>query len=281
MEPFPGFQRRVELDEVDFDWVKNQGDLGVLIQAQKLLENEPYEELKKSIQEKIGYLEARLPKSAVDTITCDPELGESAPVSRGELASLMDDINKWTSSADAKDRLFKEAGRMEKKSDRVTSSQDGIKLEGSSDKVLSEVKTMKAASEKSKGDDSFRVGEYEKAVESYTRSIHLNPNNTTTYSNRAMSYLKLKKYPEAESDCCSILSLQPRDLKALYRRGLAKKEQGKYASAIDDFEVCLEISPDNVLMIRAIDDAQLLLKAASEGKQKKQNKKKNKKKGKN
>lgn len=51
--------------------------------------------------------------------------------------------------------------------------------------------------------------------------------------NRAMAYLKLAKYGKAEADCSTALSLDGKNVKALWRRGMAKRHQERYADAYE------------------------------------------------
>lgn len=47
---------------------------------------------------------------------------------------------------------------------------------------------------KNKGNDFFKKGDYEEAINYYTKAIGLNPNDASYYCNRAACYMKLKKY---------------------------------------------------------------------------------------
>ena len=117
---------------------------------------------------------------------------------------------------------------------------------------MSEVeRTYKAESEKTKGNEFFKSGEYEDAFLCYTRSIILDDMITATYSNRAIVNLKLNKLELAESDCNRALELETTSssdataaataaatasgidnktvVKILTRRGMTRIRLGKYA----------------------------------------------------
>nr|CAG4640724.1 EOG090X03B7 [Eulimnadia texana] len=64
-------------------------------------------------------------------------------------------------------------------------------------------------------------------------------------ANRAMAYLKLNKFNEAEEDCTLSLKLDPSYLKAYHRRGCARVQLGKYAEAEEDFRKVLAMEPHN------------------------------------
>lgn len=56
-------------------------------------------------------------------------------------------------------------------------------------------------------------------------------------SNRSQSYLKLKKYQEAESDADAALGFEAEHLKSLQRRGTARYYLGKYRLSLKDFSL--------------------------------------------
>ena len=62
--------------------------------------------------------------------------------------------------------------------------------------------------------------EYEEAVECYTKSLEIFE-EASSYSNRAMANLRLKKYAQVIEDSDNALKLDPSYLKAYHRRGKA------------------------------------------------------------
>ena len=64
-----------------------------------------------------------------------------------------------------------------------------------SQKTQSSESENKAAEEfKTQGNVCFQQGDYERAIEYYTKALSLDSSNASYYSNRAACYLKLKKY---------------------------------------------------------------------------------------
>jgi protein O-mannosyl-transferase len=122
-------------------------------------------------------------------------------------------------------------------------------------------------------------GEYQAAVEAYTRALELNGNSSGAYINRANAFVKMKKFPEAFADYDRALQLSPDDRDAyadrarafmasgqterairdfdylvahypaeedyLFKRGLAYMQKASYPEAILDFSRCLKLRPGN------------------------------------
>ncbi|KAF9115924.1 hypothetical protein BGX27_005806 [Mortierella sp. AM989] len=108
-----------------------------------------------------------------------------------------------------------------------------------------EADPVAANGEKEKGNDFFKKGQYQKAIEHYSASMALDPNNSVLPINRAMALLKLKRFVEAERDCTLGLKLDSKNVKALWRRGIARRSLGKIDEAKSDFESALKIDPSN------------------------------------
>lgn len=113
------------------------------------------------------------------------------------------------------------------------------------DKLDQKRKEKVAIEMKQKGNEHFKNKGYEAAIECYTTGMQADPSNPIFPANRAMAYLKLKKYSEAETDCTLTLSLDPAFTKAYLRRGTARVALGKTTSARKDFMDALKIEPNN------------------------------------
>ncbi|KAG9457865.1 hypothetical protein H6P81_002373 [Aristolochia fimbriata] len=110
--------------------------------------------------------------------------------------------------------------------------------------LLTEDSVPDANSEKELGNEYFKQKKFKQAIECYSRSIALSP-TAVAFANRAMAYLKIKRYEDAESDCTEALNLDDRYVKAYSRRATARKELGKYKLAIEDSEFALRLEPNN------------------------------------
>ncbi|KAJ3676070.1 hypothetical protein LUZ60_003482 [Juncus effusus] len=114
-----------------------------------------------------------------------------------------------------------------------------------------------ANSEKELGNEYFKQKKYNEAIDCYSRSIALNP-TAVAFANRAMAYLKLKKYEEAERDCTEALYLDDRYIKAYSRRSTARKELKKLKQAFEDAEFAVSLEPNTQELRRQFDDIKSL-----------------------
>lgn len=103
-----------------------------------------------------------------------------------------------------------------------------------------------ALAEKEKGNQLFKQGKYDEALECYTRGMDADPYNPILPTNRAACFLKLKKYAVAESDCNLSISLDSKYIKAFARRGAARFALKNYQSALEDYETVLKLEPGNL-----------------------------------
>ena len=91
----------------------------------------------------------------------------------------------------------------------------------------------------------MKAKEYQEAVNAYSRSIKLNPEEAATYCNRAMAYLRLKNFARCIEDADKTLEMEPEYVKAFHRRGKAYLAVSKFELAIRDFQFILEKNPDD------------------------------------
>ncbi|XP_073722448.1 RNA polymerase II-associated protein 3 [Misgurnus anguillicaudatus] len=102
-----------------------------------------------------------------------------------------------------------------------------------------------ALAEKEKGNELFKSGQYDAAVECYTRGMNADPYNPVLPTNRAASFIRLKKFAVAESDCNLAIALDSKYTKAYARRGAARTALRNHQGALDDYEMVLKLDPGN------------------------------------
>ncbi|KAF6726963.1 RNA polymerase II-associated protein 3 [Oryzias melastigma] len=104
---------------------------------------------------------------------------------------------------------------------------------------------QEAVLHKDRGNAYFKEGRYEAAVECYTKGMEADCMNVLLPANRAMAFLKLERFKEAEEDCSTAISLDSSYSKAFARRGTARAALRKLPEAKLDFEQLLRLEPGN------------------------------------
>uniref|UniRef100_A0A8D3BBX1 Mitochondrial import receptor subunit TOM70 n=2 Tax=Scophthalmus maximus TaxID=52904 RepID=A0A8D3BBX1_SCOMX len=103
----------------------------------------------------------------------------------------------------------------------------------------------RAQGAKNKGNKYFKAGKYENAIQCYTEAIALCPKEqkadlSTFYQNRAAAYEQQMKWTEVIQDCCQAVELNPRYIKALFRRAKALEKQDNKKECLEDVTaVCI------------------------------------------
>lgn len=102
----------------------------------------------------------------------------------------------------------------------------------------------KAEDLKNKGNDAFKNGDMQKALDFYTMAIEADPLNHLVYSNRALVYSKLNMDEEGLKDCLTGIKLDPTFVKFYIRAGMFCMKTDK-AKAHEFFLKGLEYEPNN------------------------------------
>merc|ERR1711959_587809 len=94
---------------------------------------------------------------------------------------------------------------------------------------------------KRRGNEFFKAGKLDEAIECYSKAIDTDPENHVYVSNRAAAHLKKDEYAAALADCEKVLDVvndlsDDQTVKCLYRKGLALAGLGKHAAACDALE---------------------------------------------
>jgi tetratricopeptide (TPR) repeat protein len=120
---------------------------------------------------------------------------------------------------------------------------------------VSEETKKEADSFKVKGNELFRDGDYDKAIEMYTNAIILNP-NAIYYCNRGIAYTKKQLHESAEKDYLKSIELDPKYIKAYDRLGYTYSQMGDFPKAIESFNNGLVQEPNNQDLINHLAQAQ-------------------------
>ncbi|KZZ89967.1 ser/thr protein phosphatase type 5 [Moelleriella libera RCEF 2490] len=98
---------------------------------------------------------------------------------------------------------------------------------------------------KNKGNKAFSAGDFPAAVNFYSKAIELNDKEPTFFTNRAQAYIRSEAFGYAIADAGKALELNPKLIKAHYRRGLARAAILRPKEAINDFKECVRLDPSN------------------------------------
>lgn len=122
----------------------------------------------------------------------------------------------------------------------------------------------RALAHKERGNQRFKEGSHELASEDYTvglevltecdsvcssapqaEKVEVTEVRVSLLLNRAMALLKLERWSEAATSAGSAIKAQPENVKALYRRGVARARLGHNEAALKDLAQALELEPSN------------------------------------
>ncbi|PSB04588.1 tetratricopeptide repeat-containing S1 family peptidase [Merismopedia glauca] len=94
--------------------------------------------------------------------------------------------------------------------------------------------------------DKYEKGNYQEAIENYTKAIEIDPQYTNAYNNRGIAYGNLGNYQQAISDYARAIALNPQDPDAYYNRGNAYDDLGEYQKAISDYDRAITLNPQDL-----------------------------------
>jgi tetratricopeptide (TPR) repeat protein len=97
------------------------------------------------------------------------------------------------------------------------------------------------------GDSLYANGEYERAVEYYTKVIKFNDLDGYAYNARGLARIELKEYYEAIADFNKALEINPNSANPRNNLGLAKYYLGDHAGALKDYSKAIEL--DSKLLV--------------------------------
>jgi len=104
---------------------------------------------------------------------------------------------------------------------------------------------MSAESFKLKGNEYFKQGDYEKAIENYTYATEMDPRNHIYFTNRSLCYSSMKNWAKSLRDADKAIALKSDWEKGWYRRGVALSNLGRYEEAMVAFQKCMDLNPSS------------------------------------
>jgi len=145
-----------------------------------------------------------------------------------------------------------------------------------------------ALQRKNQGNDAFAQGHYKFSIKKYKAALEfVEDDNKITgdekkqvntniclpcHLNLAMCYIKIGDFASALKSAEKALEIDSKNVKGLWRRGLAKQERKDWEDARRDFKAALEIEPDNKYIKQSLAKVnQLIAKYEEQEKQKYKN----------
>lgn len=117
---------------------------------------------------------------------------------------------------------------------------------------------------KEEGNSAFKARDYRKAIELWTTTLEIDPDNKDVNSkvlgNRAQAHINLKEYDDAIKDSTEALRLDPSYLKAQKIRAKAHGAAGNWEEAIKDYKAVAEVNPGEKGIQEDIRNAEFELK---------------------
>ncbi len=88
-------------------------------------------------------------------------------------------------------------------------------------------------------------GDYDRALDDFTRAIELAPQNAFCYNQRGVSYHNKGEHDRALADLTRAIELAPQQAEYYFERGKFYHNQNKYDRALADFTQAIELDPQN------------------------------------
>jgi tetratricopeptide (TPR) repeat protein len=107
-----------------------------------------------------------------------------------------------------------------------------------------ELNPQEASAYYNRGNAYYYLGQYQRAIEDYNEAIRLKPNYANAYINRGNVYDKLGQYQRAIEDYNEAIRLKPDDADAYNNRGISYKNLGQHQRTIEDFNQAIRLKPD-------------------------------------
>jgi len=100
---------------------------------------------------------------------------------------------------------------------------------------------------KDHGNKLFAARKYEDAISCYSKAIIKNPNNATYFTNRALCYIKMKKFDSSCQDCRRALDMDQNLIKGHFFLGLSLVELNLYDEAIKHLQRAQDLGKEQKL----------------------------------
>ncbi|KAJ3075763.1 TOM (translocase of outer membrane) complex component [Podochytrium sp. JEL0797] len=155
---------------------------------------------------------------------------------------LVTPLNKAAKPAPIKSKKqpVKEVQQVEPKEEAKEEVSKPVVVEEEKPKEAPKDAATLAKEAKTIGNRLFGEKKYTQAIPYYTQAIALLPTDPVFYANRAACHSNLNDHASTIDDCTSALALDPRYIKAIYRRAQAYAATGALQNALNDYTaICM------------------------------------------
>jgi len=98
---------------------------------------------------------------------------------------------------------------------------------------------------------NIEMGQWEYAIEEYSRVLEIEPEHLSALYFRAYAYNYLRRYDLAKYDYESFLAKMPRHFEAQLGLAMVKRNMGKASETMDDLNQLVQMFPDSALAYAA------------------------------
>ena len=201
----------------------------------KALESKP-----NIIQFWLSYIDVLIKLDKLDEARSALSQAKSKNLSKGQFSRLKERIDKY----------FYNAGRLlDPPQDKLQSlinlynqKQNEMVLKKASELLLEFPRSVTLLN--IVGATNQRLGNLEKAKESFIKAIELYPNNAQTYNNLGNVFKDQKNFSEAIIAYENAISIKPNYVRSHYNIGTVFKRQGKLDKALENYDRAISIKPD-------------------------------------
>jgi tetratricopeptide (TPR) repeat protein len=99
-----------------------------------------------------------------------------------------------------------------------------------------------------KGSQYSLKGEYDKAIEAFSKAIELKPDFVAAYNNRGIAYYRKGQFDKAIENYNKAIALDPNNADIYYNRGLAYERKEQFDKAIENYNKAIALDPNDIVM---------------------------------
>lgn len=117
---------------------------------------------------------------------------------------------------------------------------------------------------KAEGNNLYKAGQWQAAIDKYTEALEVDPSNKGTNSkilqNRALCRTNIKEFDAAIADCEKAISLDPSYTKARKTKAKALGAAERWEDAVKEWKALAELEPEDRTILKEVRHAEMELK---------------------